>query len=180
MLLAMGISAVLCILIGSFPQYLYSLLPYATDYQPYTVSHVLAQTQLLFFSALAFTLLLLAGIYPPEIRSINVDADWVYRKGCRQIYRFCAWAFDGINEWANRTFAQQFPKLLAAFFEEPGGNLQKYGYRLWVETSGLDGDHEKIARSIDGRSRSAAYPIGAGVLLAVLILALVSLVLYLR
>lgn len=180
MLLAMGISAVLCILIGSFPQYLYSLLPYATDYQPYTVSHVLAQTQLLFFSALAFTLLLLAGIYPPEIRSINVDADWIYRRGCRQIYRFCQWAFDGINDWANRTFAQQFPQLIAAFFAEPGGNLQKYAYRLWVETSGLDGDHDRVDRTIDSRSRNAAYPIGAGVLLAVLILALVSFVLYLR
>ena len=157
----------ICILIGSFPQYLYSLLPYATDYQPYTVSHVLAQTQLLFFSALAFTLLLLAGIYPPEIRSVNVDADWIYRKGCRQIYRFCQWAFDGINDWANRTFAQQLPKLLAAFFDEPGGNLQKYGYRLWAETSGLDGDHARIERSIDSRSRNTAYPIGAGVLLAV-------------
>jgi multicomponent Na+:H+ antiporter subunit D len=180
MLLAMGISAVLCILIGSFPQYLYSLLPYATDYQPYTVSHVLAQTQLLFFSALAFTLLLLAGIYPPEIRSINVDADWIYRRGCRQIYRFCQWAFDGINDWANRTFAQQFPHLLAHFFEEPGGNLQRYGYRLWVESSGIADNRDKVEQDIDRRSRSAAYPVGMSVLLAVVILALVSTVLYLR
>ncbi len=180
MLLAMGISAVLCILIGCFPQYLYSLLPYATDYQPYTVSHVLAQTQLLFFSALAFTLLLLAGIYPPEIRSVNVDADWIYRKGGKQIYRFCRWAFDGINEWCNQVFAQQFPKMLARFFEEPGGNTQKYIYRLWTETSGIPDHQDRISQEIDGRSRNAAYPVGGGVLLAVLILALVSFVLYLR
>ncbi len=180
MLLAMGISAVLCILIGSFPQYLYSLLPYAVDYQPYTVSHVLAQTQLLFFSALAFTLLLLAGIYPPEIRSINVDADWIYRKGCRQIYRLCQWAFDGINDWANRTFAQQLPKLLGHFFEEPGGNLQRYGYRLWVESSGMTDNRDKVDQDIDRRSRSAAYPVGLSVLLAVVILTLVSTILYLH
>jgi len=179
MLLAMGISATLCVLIGCFPQYLYSLLPYTVDYQPYTTSHVLAQTQLLFFSALAFTLLLLAGIYPAEIRSINVDADWIYRKGCRQIYRFCRWAFDGINEWANRTFAQQFTKLLGQFFADPGGNLQKYGYRLLIETSGIEGQYEQMARKISSRSRSASYPVGIGVLLAVMILALTSILLIL-
>ena len=180
MLLAMGISAVLCILIGSFPQYLYSMLPYATDYQPYSISHVLAQSQLLVFSALAFTLLLLAGIYPAEIRSVNVDADWIYRKGCRQIYRFCKWAFNGINDWADRIFVQQFTKLLAQFFEEPGGNLQKHGYRLWVEATGIADHQEQAIEQIDRRSRSAAYPVGVGVLLAVMILALVSLLLYLR
>jgi multicomponent Na+:H+ antiporter subunit D len=178
MLLAMGISAALCILIGSFPQYLYSLLPYATDYQPYTTSHILAQTQLLFFSALAFTLLLLSGIYPPEIRSINVDADWIYRRGCRQIYRFCAWAFDGINEWANRIFAKEFPKLLTQFFEDPGCNFQKYGYHLWVEISGITGREAEIDQIIDRRTRNAAYPVGGGVLLAVLILSLVALFLF--
>lgn len=177
MLLAMGISAILCILIGSFPQYLYSLLPYATDYQPYTVSHVLAQTQLLFFSALAFTLLLLAGIYPPEIRSINVDADWIYRKGCRQIYRFSQWAFDGINDWANRVFAYQLPKLLSQFFEEPGSNIQKYGYRLWVEASGTADHKGRIEKEIENRSHTSSYPVGVGVLLAVMLLVLVSLIL---
>ena len=81
MLIAMGIAAVLCIGIGSFPQYLYSLLPYDTDYTPYDATHVLAQIQLLLFSALAFVWLKLSGIYPPELRSTNIDAEWIYRKG---------------------------------------------------------------------------------------------------
>ncbi len=81
MLIAMGIGAVLCIGIGSFPQYLYSLLPFQTGYSAYDATHVLAQTQLLLFSALAFVWLKLSGIYPPELRSVNIDAEWVYRKG---------------------------------------------------------------------------------------------------
>lgn len=81
MLIAMGIGAILCIGIGSFPQYLYSLLPYQTDYSAYDATHVLAQTQLLLFSALAFVWLKLSGIYPPELRSVNIDAEWFYRKG---------------------------------------------------------------------------------------------------
>ncbi len=90
MLIAMGIAAVLCIGIGSFPNLLYSILPYATDYNPYDVTHVLAQIQLLVFSALAFVWLKLSGIYPPELRGINIDAEWVYRKGLYQAYKVIA------------------------------------------------------------------------------------------
>ncbi|MDX9996139.1 MAG: hypothetical protein RBS28_12525, partial [Rhodocyclaceae bacterium] len=80
MLVAMGVAAALCIGIGVFPDALYRLLPYATDYRPYTASHVVAQTQLLFFSALAFAVLMRTGIYPPELKSVNLDSDWFYRK----------------------------------------------------------------------------------------------------
>jgi multicomponent Na+:H+ antiporter subunit D len=79
MLLAMALAAVLCVSIGTWPVLLYSLLPYPVDYSPYTVTHVLAQLQLLFFSALAFTWLKLSGLYPPEMRAVNIDAEWVYR-----------------------------------------------------------------------------------------------------
>jgi len=80
MLLAMLIAAILCIAIGVYPSALYSLLPYDTGYNPYDATHVLAQTQLLFFSALAFVWLNLRGMYPPELRSTNLDFDWVYRR----------------------------------------------------------------------------------------------------
>jgi len=89
MLLAMGIAAFLCIFIGSFPGPLYSLLPYPVDYVPYTMPHVVGQTQLLFFSALAFSLLLLSGIYPGEQRCVNLDSDWFYRMAGRRFMWFC-------------------------------------------------------------------------------------------
>ncbi len=79
MLLAMALAALLCVSIGSWPAMLYSLLPYPVDYSPYTVTHVLAQLQLLFFSALAFSWLKLSGLYPPEMRAINIDVEWTYR-----------------------------------------------------------------------------------------------------
>ena len=80
MLLAMSIAAFLCIFIGSYPWLLYSLLPNAVNYVPFDSTHVLAQLQLLFFSALAFTWLKLSGLYPPELCSVNIDAEWIYRK----------------------------------------------------------------------------------------------------
>ncbi len=80
MVVAMGIGASLCILIGSYPSILYSLLPFPMDYSPYDVTHVLTQLQLLFFSALAFVWLNMKGLYPPELPSVNIDADWLYRR----------------------------------------------------------------------------------------------------
>jgi multicomponent Na+:H+ antiporter subunit D len=80
MLAAMALAAALCIGIGVFPGALYALLPHAVDYVPYTASHVLSQLQLLVFSALAFSVLIRTGIYPPELRSVNLDSDWLYRR----------------------------------------------------------------------------------------------------
>ncbi len=80
MLAAMGVAAALCIGIGVAPGALYSLLPHAVNYDPYTASHVVAQMQLLLFATLAIAVLLRTGIYPPEVRSVNLDTDWFYRK----------------------------------------------------------------------------------------------------
>lgn len=80
MLLAMTVAATLCVLIGVFPGVLYSHLPFEMNYSPYDMTHVLAQTQLLFFSALAFVWLNLLRLYPPELPSVNIDVEWIYRK----------------------------------------------------------------------------------------------------
>jgi len=80
MLLAMGMAAALCLFIGTQPQYLYALLPWEVEYWPYDQTHVLAQLQLLFFSALAFVWLNKKNMYPPELRSTNLDMEWFYRK----------------------------------------------------------------------------------------------------
>ncbi len=79
MLLAMALTAFLCVFIGVYPTALYDILPYAVDYKPYTSYHVIQQLQLLMFSALAFTVLMLSKIYPPELKSTNLDTDWFYR-----------------------------------------------------------------------------------------------------
>ncbi|MEE3008462.1 MAG: Na(+)/H(+) antiporter subunit D [Pseudomonadota bacterium] len=81
MLVAMGAAAFLCIIIGVFPTSLYAMLPFSVDYVPYTAYHVINQLQLLMFAALAFTVLKLTKIYPSDTRGINLDTDWVYRKG---------------------------------------------------------------------------------------------------
>ena len=91
MRIAMTISAILCVAIGSYPPLLYNLLPYPVDYISYTTTHVVLQLQLVFFGVLAFAALMLTGNYPSEQPSVNLDADWIYRralpKGIRAIVR---------------------------------------------------------------------------------------------
>lgn len=98
MLAAMAITAALCVLIGVFPGPLYAILPYPVDFVPYTVEHVVTQLQLLVFSALAFTVLMRTGLYPPELRSTNLDFDWFYRVPGRWIAEQAISAFTASAE----------------------------------------------------------------------------------
>jgi multicomponent Na+:H+ antiporter subunit D len=69
--------AVICILLGVFPNVLYFMLPYEVNYVPYTAAHVVTQLQLLLFSGLAFFVML------PLMKrtlTISLDFDWFYRR----------------------------------------------------------------------------------------------------
>lgn len=80
MRVAMAMAALLCIGIGVAPGLLYDILPHTVDYVPYTTPHVFNQLQLLLLASMAFTVLIRTGLYPPEVRSVNIDADAVYRR----------------------------------------------------------------------------------------------------
>lgn len=113
MLLAMLIAAVLCVTIGIYPAALYSLLPYDTGYNPYDATHVLAQTQLLFFSALAFVWLNLRNLYPPELRSTNLDFDWLYRRLLPVALKNCFAVIWSSDKAIRGTFLKKLDKGLA-------------------------------------------------------------------
>ena len=87
MRVAMTISAVLCIVIGSYPPLLYNLMPYPVEYEPYTGTHILLQLQLVFFAILAFVVLMLTGNHPPELPCVNLDTDWAYRRAFPAVVR---------------------------------------------------------------------------------------------
>ena len=86
MLVAMGLSAALCIFLGSVPAFLYGLLPHEMNYEPYTATHILLQLQVLFFSAGAFVFLQRNNLYPPELPSTNLDFDFLYRRVAKGIW----------------------------------------------------------------------------------------------
>ena len=125
MLIAMAIAAALCIGIGVYPAPLYALLPFAVDYAPYTLTHVMTQLQLLMFSALAFTVMMRTGIYPPELRSINLDSDWLYRRAAPALTASVAAFFLQLQAFARRGVNQAWRQLDAQVLSQarPGGRL---------------------------------------------------------
>lgn len=100
MLLAMAISAFLCIAIGVHPEPLYALTPYPgaiEGYHPYAPYHVVEQLQLLLWAVAAFAVLILVRWYPAEIASTNLDTDWFYRVPGRAFLCWAAAAVTGVS-----------------------------------------------------------------------------------
>jgi multicomponent Na+:H+ antiporter subunit D len=160
MLIAMGITAFFCIFIGVYPKFLYSILPYPVDFVPYTASHVLFVLQLLMFSALAFTLLLLSGIYPAEIRATNLDADWFYRKGGRLFYQVMDKGLNAANRLAEQIFIKEFLVELTNHVKRlPFTLLVQICWPFWqsgAETTDKKAASERLLK----RAQSGFYPIG--------------------
>ncbi len=138
MLVAMGIAAALCISIGVMPGPLYAMLPYPVDYVPYTASHVLAQMQLLMFSALAFSVLMWTRIYPPELRSTNLDLDWFWRRGGPAMARTIHAGITGTRHAFGAALAARLSAISAYIVRQrqPGGLLLRSwptgNMALWV------------------------------------------------
>ncbi len=163
MCVAMVLTAALCIFIGSYPWPLYDLLPYPVDYEPYTAAHVLGQSQLLFYSSLAFALLLLSGIYPAEIRSINLDADWIYRRGARLFYRLMDRLLNGLNDRAEQVFSIQLAGQLGGLSKElPFRLAQSILYPVWLAQGSRGEDLRKRNLILQQTLDSGATPVGIG------------------
>ena len=134
MVLAMLVTAALCIFIGCFPGPLYNMLPNVTEaYHPYTASHVMTQLQLLLFAALAFVFLIQTRRYPHEIPSTNLDTDWFYRRPIPAMVRRIGWGI-GIAQGAmarmGNVLKEQFQQL-SSDLQGPGGIAE----RTWATST---------------------------------------------
>jgi multicomponent Na+:H+ antiporter subunit D len=137
---AMGIAAFLCIFIGCYTPYLYTMLPYpqvAAEYHPYTLSHVSETLQILLFTALGFFLLLKK--LTPEAK-ISLDMDWFYRMGGRGF----AWFASKPVQWADNCVSQAYavigliPLMATARFWS------------WFDWNAIDGVVDGLARLVQG------------------------------
>ena len=77
MYVAMGIGATLCTVYGIFPDLLYRFLPFAMEYHPFTVDHIVQYIQLLCVAMVPF-MMYLSHMEPHE--QLTLDTDWLYRK----------------------------------------------------------------------------------------------------
>lgn len=172
MLLAMGMAAFLCLFNGIAPNaFLYPMLPAEAAYEPYTAAHVITQTQLLFFSALAFTVLMLTRVYPPELRSVNLDVDWLYRRAGAAIRWVSEGPLNAINRSAHRVIVDKGLAALGCFFAEGPSRLMAWCAVPWWKMRGRSAEEiEQGVALIHLRGRRAAFPIGITACLAILLL----------
>ena len=173
-LIAMGIVAFLCIFVGTFPNaFLYKMLPNVeASYQPYTVGHVTDQYALLLFSALAFTLLMRAGLYPAEIRSTNLDADWLYRRGGPAIFKLFDKPLNSTNTAAHQFVVVRTISKINHFFNAgPARLLVMFMVPCW-KLQGMAPDLiDERKRRLYEQTRLGTFPVGATAFLAVVLLA---------
>jgi multicomponent Na+:H+ antiporter subunit D len=120
MLWAMGLTAFFCISLGIYPDPLYAILPYVVDFTPYTTTHVITQLQLLLFSAMAFAILFRRGVYPPEIPSINLDFDWIYRRLAPQAVHRAGASLSRLDSGVYSAVLRSVDRLAAGLFRHHG------------------------------------------------------------
>jgi len=171
MLLAMAIAAGLCLFLGVYPYPLYSILPNPVDYIPYTAAHVVGQLQLLMFGALAFCLLILSGFYPAEMRAINLDTDWFYRRLGVYFYRFSETILNSLNQTCERIFAKKLTSNLATQMENGAARLViLLMLPVWKTMNFSEERRTQLSSRIDKALRDGAVPIGISVAGAAILL----------
>ncbi len=173
MLIAMGIAAALCVLLGIFPGPLYRILPYPVEYDPYTVVHVVEKLQLTLFGLLAFCLLMLSGYYPAEMRAVHLDVDWFYRKGGGTLYRLMDQGFNRLNSVSDDLFARKLPERLAYLAREgPALLLALFASRFKTMKGDGEAELDDHKRKIQTTFDTLSVPIGLGAAAAALFLVL--------
>ncbi|MGM0452412.1 MAG: Na(+)/H(+) antiporter subunit D [Thermodesulfobacteriota bacterium] len=182
MLLAMLAAAFLCVFLGIRFDLLYALLPYAVDYAPYTGAHVVGQLQLLMFGALAFCLLILSGRYPAELRAINLDVDWFYRKGAAALAAAADSSLNRLNHFCEAVFAGRIPALLQRFFDRlPASLVAPFSRGPGLQKSPQTDAATPPAgvEKSDIAIKAGLLPVGVGAIAAVLFIVVLCLNVYL-
>ena len=173
MLAAMGFLAFLCIFLGVYPKPLYAILPFAVDYQAYTLNHVVAQMQLLMLSALVFFLFL------PLLKrtdTISLDTDWFYRRGTQYLFGAMDRGLNGINHFCDRILARDLPAGIGWFFRKGPARIATL---IIIPMRAIMGDDKKAQNKIKVRIQSAfatdSYPVGASAIAATLFIVMLFL-----
>ena len=140
MTVAMAITSALCIFIGCYTPYLYKMLPYPVDFQPYTAYHISETLQILLFTGLGFFLLLEKLRPEPKI---SLDLDWFYRMGGRGFL------------WLARKPVQWVDTFVGELYRVAGLNpLMKTAREAgWFDNRFIDGFVDGVAETVRGLGR---------------------------
>ncbi len=133
--LGMAIAAFFCFFMGIYPEYLYKMLPFPVNYHPYSAYHLSETLQILGFTGFGF--FIMVKKLKPEPK-INLDLDWLYRKGARVFMWVAAKPIGSTNNWVNavyRTVGLRLTMALAKAFS-------------WFDWEGIDWVIDGSARGV--------------------------------
>jgi multicomponent Na+:H+ antiporter subunit D len=167
MLLAMGIGAFLCILIGIYPKLLYDLLPYPVYYHPFEAGKVVAMMQLLLLTLAAF------WIYIDKLggeATISLDTDWFYRNFGRGLLRFCNGPLNQIR-LKMQTLSSQKAAFLSRLSQNPYVPLEILWHLIQGKTLPLKGSVNRAYSPHTYR-----LPIGVGICMSLVFILIYGLV----
>ena len=131
---------------------------------------MITQLEILLFSALAFTLLNLWGKYPPELPSVNLDADWIYRKVGIGFLQFGAVFWNGLNHLSHALLVAGLTGKVCTFAKAAQVNSTIF---LSMILQGLGFNSSLGAKSeqaLKRRVRFGIFPIGLTTLLVLFLI----------
>jgi multicomponent Na+:H+ antiporter subunit D len=137
MIAAMVFGSALCIYVGSAPGVLYSMLPYAVHYDPFTAYHLAETLQLLGFSALIFFLLVK---YMEPVDRLSLDLDWFYRKGGL----FFLWIAKNPLQWFDTAWSEVYRVVGLRSL------MSTSKFWSWFDWNAIDGVVDGLARTVRG------------------------------
>lgn len=137
MIAAMVFGSALCIYVGSAPGVLYSMLPYAVHYDPFTAYHLAETLQLLGFAALIFFLLVK---YMEPVDRLNLDLDWLYRKGGL----FFLWIAKNPLQWFDTAWSEVYRVVGLRSL------MSTSKFWSWFDWNAIDGVVDGLARTVRG------------------------------
>ena len=137
MIAAMVFGSALCIYVGSAPGVLYSMLPYAVHYDPFTAYHLAETLQLLGFAALIFFLLVK---YMEPVDRLSLDLDWLYRKGGL----FFLWIAKNPLQWFDTAWSEVYRVVGLRSL------MSTSKFWSWFDWNAIDGVVDGIARTVRG------------------------------
>ncbi len=164
----MAIAAFLCIFIGIHPDWLYRMLPFPADFVPYTGPRLSETLQILGFTGLGFYLLV-KKLKPEDV--INLDTDWVYRKGTALFMRLARGPVNLVNDIVGNLYKTVGLRCTMAtaracsLFDRQGIDGVVDGSARGVVSQG-----DRVRRHITGRLQ---HYIGASLIALFVVLALV-------
>ena len=169
MQLAMGVTALLCIFYGIYPQALFILLPsLPVSVHPYSPSHVIGTIQLFLWAGVVF--IMVQGAFSPH-EGLVLDFDYFYRITFRGIAWLADVLFNGLRLRVQTLFSRRidgvvrFSKNPLLIFER----IITYFYPNVEEFSKHETRGSKIGEPIYNENWYRK-PMGLGVLLAILML----------